>query len=37
MAVRDFRVKLTPTEAMETIKEEVLGKSVSGTLVDQYV
>ena len=37
MPVRDFRVKLTPTEAMETIKEEVLGRSVSGTLVDQYV
>lgn len=37
MAVRNFRVKLTPIEAMETIKEWVLGRSVSGTLVDQYI
>ncbi|WP_172370661.1 DUF6054 family protein [Sporosarcina jiandibaonis] len=36
MAVRNFLVNLTPTEAMETIKDWVLGRSVSGTLVDQY-
>ena len=36
MAVRNFRGNNTD-EAMGTIKEWVLGRSVSGTLVDQYV
>jgi hypothetical protein len=36
MAVRNFRVNLTPTEAMETIRDWVLEKNVSGELVDQY-
>ena len=36
MAARNFRVNLTPTEAMETIKEWVLGRNVSGVLVNQY-
>ena len=36
MAARNFRVNLTPNEAMETIKDWVLGRNVSGVLVDQY-
>lgn len=32
MAVRNFRVILTPTEAMETIKDWVLGKNFSNSV-----
>lgn len=36
MAVREFRVNITPTEAMSIIKNEVIQGSITGTLIDSY-
>ncbi|WP_339253367.1 DUF6054 family protein [Sporosarcina sp. FSL W8-0480] len=37
MSVKEFTVKISPTEAANTIESEILRGSISGTLVDHYV
>lgn len=37
MSIREFTVKISPTEAMSVIESHVVGGSISGTLVDRYV
>lgn len=36
MSVREFRVNITPTEAMKVVKESVLSRNLTGTLIDSY-
>lgn len=36
MSIREFKVRLNPSEAMHKIHEAVSGGSISGTLVDHY-
>ncbi|MCZ2260363.1 DUF6054 family protein [Sporosarcina sp. G11-34] len=36
MAIREFRVTLPPTEAMDLIKKSIIKGSVTGKIVDSY-
>ncbi|WP_318617858.1 DUF6054 family protein [Sporosarcina sp. YIM B06819] len=37
MSVREFTVSISPEAAMDVIQSYVVGRSISGTLVDRYV